>query len=239
MQANPRTSHDDRSLFSEENLGVLRSAVDDLSWLLGRSYAPDAALKLVGDRYQLRERQRTATRRASCSDAARDVRSRGRLEVVAAEGQTVWVDGFNLLITFATALQGGLLLRGRDGVVRDLASSNRLTLIADSMLAPIVSLLGEHRPKDVRWVFDRPVPNSGRIAQEVARFAEERGLDWHVEVVNNPDTHVIQQSGVVVSSDAMILDAGVRWVDMISPLIAALPEPWIIDLGRNDARETG
>ena len=48
----------------------------DLSWLLGRGYAIVSAVKLVGDRWSLTERQRMAVRRAACSDEARA----GRLE---------------------------------------------------------------------------------------------------------------------------------------------------------------
>src|SRR5437763_1300671 len=39
---------------------ALRAAVADLSWLLERGYAPTSALKLVGDRWSLTERQRAA-----------------------------------------------------------------------------------------------------------------------------------------------------------------------------------
>ena len=37
--------------------------MSDLSWLLEKGYADRSALKLVGDRYRLRQRQRTADRR--------------------------------------------------------------------------------------------------------------------------------------------------------------------------------
>ena len=50
-------------------LPALRQAVADLSWLLERGYAEKSSLKLVGDRYDLLARQRTAVGRCACSDA--------------------------------------------------------------------------------------------------------------------------------------------------------------------------
>ena len=52
-----------------ESQRLLRLAAGDLAWLLGRHYAPEAALTLVGNRYQLRQRQRHALRRAVAAPA--------------------------------------------------------------------------------------------------------------------------------------------------------------------------
>jgi hypothetical protein len=46
---------DDAGLFGSEALPQLQSAVVDLSWLLSRGYASTSSLKIVGDRYPLRE----------------------------------------------------------------------------------------------------------------------------------------------------------------------------------------
>ena len=59
--AHPR----DRELFAPERIEDLRRAVGDLSWLLSRGYAPTSSLKIVGDRYDLAQRQRTAVARAA------------------------------------------------------------------------------------------------------------------------------------------------------------------------------
>jgi hypothetical protein len=50
-----RTPSDDAGLFGSEALPQLQSAVVDLSWLLSRGYASTSSLKIVGDRYPLRE----------------------------------------------------------------------------------------------------------------------------------------------------------------------------------------
>jgi hypothetical protein len=229
MPSDPGPYAEDRALFSPDALPVLRLALEELSWLLGRGYTVEASLKLVGDRHQLRERLRIAVRRSACADQARQARQRARVPLAAARGAVLWVDGFNLLITFATALRGGLLLRGRDGVLRDLASSHRLVLHTADMLDPIAALLAPDPPAEVRWVFDRPVSNSARVGQMIVDFAAARGLPWSFELEYNPDTFLLRQPGLVVTSDAMILDGGVAWVDLLSPLIAGLDAPWLLD----------
>lgn len=71
----------DAQLFSERALPALTSAVEDLSWLRTRGYGDASAVKLVGDRYRLRSRQRTAAKRCACSDSARRDRASRRWDL--------------------------------------------------------------------------------------------------------------------------------------------------------------
>src|SRR5437763_1907702 len=93
----------DGSLFAPERLPILRQAVNELSWLLSRRYAPGAALKLVGDRHLLTARQRLALARSACADAARDRRARNRLPLPAVRTREAIIDGFNILVTLEAA----------------------------------------------------------------------------------------------------------------------------------------
>src|SRR5690606_16499227 len=106
--------------FADAQHQCLALAVTELSWLLGRGYAEVASLALVGDRHALDRRQRLAVRRAACPDAVRVARRARRVHALA--GRDLWVDGFNVLITVEAALSGGILLRCRDGCLRNMAS---------------------------------------------------------------------------------------------------------------------
>src|SRR6266516_1876720 len=116
--AHPR----DRSLFGDDQLPTLRVVVADLSWLLTRGYTMKAALKLVGDRHALTDRQRLAVSRAACSDQSQEQRTAKRLPVEAVAGKEIILDGFNLIITIEAALSDGVLIHCRDGCIRDLSS---------------------------------------------------------------------------------------------------------------------
>src|SRR6478609_1672569 len=112
----------DLAYFGPESLAALKAAVSDLSWLLSRGYAPPSALKLVGDRHRLVERQRAAVLRSACSDAALAARRSRELDPAALRGRPLRIDGFNLILTLESALGGGVVLGGRDGCYRDMAS---------------------------------------------------------------------------------------------------------------------
>ena len=221
----------DRELFAEERLPVLRSAVDDLSWLLTRGYSDRAALKLVGDRHALAERQRMAVSRSACSDPARESRRARKVERV--DGERVAIDGFNALIVVESALSGGLVLIGRDGAHRDLASVHgtwRRVARTDEAIEAMASALAPAR--EVLVLLDRPVSNSGRLAARMRELAAAGGWPWQVELVASPDRELaVSSEAIVGTGDARILDACARWVDVPARVIAGLEEhAWLIDL---------
>ncbi len=224
----------DRQLFAAERLDDLRAAVAELSWLLTRGYASKSALKLVGDRYALTERQRFAVARAACSDASLERRAARCLPLAEVEGDQLIIDGFNLIITAEAALGGGLLMLCRDGCVRDLSSvhgSYRAVAETERALNVIGDALATVRPAAVGWLLDKPISNSGRLAERIRNLAAGRDWPWSVELIFNPDAEIAASARVAVTSDSNILDRAARWVNLGRHLVAArLPESWVIDL---------
>jgi hypothetical protein len=232
-QAHRGAHQEDRQRFAPGQLPVLREAVADLSWLLTRAYALDSALKLVGDRYQLHQRQRMAVRRAACPDAERAVRRANRRDPHQVAGRPVFIDGFNLLITVEAALSGGVIIRGRDRCLRDLASVHGTYRAVEETGAAITRVgeaLLELGCGPATWYLDRPISNSGRLRQRLEEAAQVHGWPWTVEVCFNPDRALIDSGGPVVSSDAVILSRA-PWIDLIGLLVERwVPEAWLIDL---------
>ena len=227
--------NDDR-LFAPAWVPILRRATAELSWLLTRGYPPAGSLKLVGDRYALTERQRWAAGRAACPDEQRAHRAATLLPPGALGGQPVSIDGFNLLITLETALSGGVVLRGRDGALRDLSSihgtyravqeTDRAIRLAAAVLLPLA-------PGPVRWLLDQPVSNSGRLAARLRELAPTLGLPWTAEVVLNPDHVLAETTDVVVTSDSVVLDRAGAWLNLAGLALAAEPPRWLLDLSEN------
>jgi hypothetical protein len=225
---------EDRKLFAAEKLPALRKAVGELSWLLTRDYSMKGALKLVGDRYALTDRQRLAVSRAACSDQSRSRRAGAVIQAEAVAGEGLIVDGFNLIITVEAALSSGVLMLCRDGCIRDLSSVHGSYRAVDETESAI-QLIGETfealRPISVEWVLDSPISNSGRLAQSIRGLATERGWNWTVETVFNPDAAISASKHVVISSDSHILDAAERWLNFNRYLIdLRLADSWLIDL---------
>src|SRR5947208_3428937 len=97
----------DAEWFGANAAPALATAVADLAWLLTRGYAEPSSLKLVGDRYRLVERQRTAVLRSACSDSALADRKSRQVDASSLRSQPIRIDGFNLILTLESALGGG------------------------------------------------------------------------------------------------------------------------------------
>jgi hypothetical protein len=224
----------DPELFGPDQLLKLRRAVTELSWLLSRGYKMTSSLKLVGDRHGLRERQRLAVCRSSCSEQNKQRRKNHRVSVEQLRDQSVVVDGFNLMITVEAALSAGPLFLGVDECVRDLSGvhgsyrSVEETDRAISMIGEALQVLGV---SSVLWLLDRPVSNSGRLASKIADLAVQREWPWQVDVVLNPDSIIRSSPDVAITSDSSILDRAERWVDLKSYLLAhEIPDAWVVNL---------
>ena len=207
-------------VFTPDTYTLLQEATSDLSWLLSRDYTLTASLKLVGDRYRLSKTLREAVKRTACSSSSHQ--SRGAREVSANElkGSTVWIDGFNVLITVERALRGDPVLICRDGVARDIAGVHgtyrrgRNTIDAFDMLT---NTLRDLEVAQVKWFFDRPVSNSGRVAECARGYGE-------AEVVNDPDQDLINAPSevIVISGDGIILERCTRWYNLVVDVLMRL-----------------
>jgi hypothetical protein len=224
----------DRRLFDAALLPTLRGAVADLSWLLSRGYAPTASLKLVGDQFALKERQRLAVARAACSDQQRESRERICLPLESVRGEDLLIDGFNIVVTTEAALSGGVLIRCRDGCVRDMSSvhgSYRSVAETEEAIRLISEILFGAEPASALWLLDQPVSNSGRLAQRIRETAAEHNWPWSVEVVMNPDKILRSADQIVVTADSNILDSVKGWINLGEMLVTQRqPEAWIVDL---------
>lgn len=224
----------DAELFAAAWVPTLRTAVHELSWLLERGYAEPSALALVGDRHRLRKRQRDAVRRSACSDAAARQRHERRIDPTELRGRTLAIDGFNVLITLEAAIAGAPLFRGRDGVLRDIASvhgSWRQVESTAAALAGIAAFAREHEIAGATWYLDRPVANSGRLAATIERSADTADLGWTARLVFDPDAALRASEAVVASADAIVLDGCGAWIDLVERVVARIaPEAWILDL---------
>jgi len=225
---------EDARLFAPERTEALRTAVSELSWLLGRGYQSKSSLKLVGDRHNLRERQRLAVARAACSEESRVQRLAREVGESEVEGADLIIDGFNLVITLEAALGGGVLVLCRDGCVRDLSSvhgsyraveeTERAVLLAGEVLSAL-------RPASALWLFDSPVSNSGRLAERVRAHASQHGWPWEVRAEFNPDRSIVNSERLAVTSDSNVLDHTPRWLNLSRLVVARrVSNPWLVDL---------
>jgi hypothetical protein len=230
-----RGQHDqDAKLFSSEGVAVLNEAIKDLAFLFSRNYADNAALTLVGDRYQLRKRQRLALMRACCPDDAIPRRIETHTSPEDLADKWVYIDGYNLLITMESILSGGIILHCRDGCYRDISSVHgtyrRVEETHEALLLLGKTLTSLH-VKGAYWYLDAPVSNSGRLKSLMYELATDNGFHWEIELVNNPDQELANKADeIVISSDRWILDHSSQWFNLTEHILKDLPEVHITEI---------
>ena len=139
------------------------------------------------------------------------------------------IDAFNLLITVEAAFSGGVLLEGRDGCWRDMASMHGSYRRVTETL-PAIEHVGHRlaalQPSRCVWLVDAPVSNSGRLRDMLPLVAGDNGWDWTVELHADPDPVLIASSDIVCSADSMILDRCTRWFNLARGALESDRDRW-------------
>ncbi len=203
--------------FNTKNLEIMKVAQKDIVYLINHDYPIKSAVTFVGNRYQLSERQRIALQRAISSDNAVEK----RLKKLVSVGETAFIDGLNIIITLETALSKTTLLKCMDGTVRDLAGlrgTYKLIDKTDTSINLIFKKLCELEFQRAVFYIDKPVSNTGRLKQRILEIAENYQIQVTAELVDNADK-ILYDKECVVSSDAIILDKCISWVNLGNDII--------------------
>ncbi len=224
----------DGKMFAAGAISSLLEAIADFSLLLTKGYAEKSALKLVGDRFSLTERQRLAVMRSACSDEQLISRSRSCVAPENLRNKSIAIDGYNVLITIEAAMSGGVILKGRDSCFRDLASVHG-TYRKVTETIPALELIGQFLQElgisKALWLLDSPVSNSGRLKTLIGELARKNKWNWEIELLLSPDAELKKSDAIVASSDSVILDTCQRWTNLGTEIIKArVPNAWVVSL---------
>ncbi len=211
---------DDR-WFSKEAVLKLQKAQEEVEWLLNRKYKINGVMDLVGGHYQFSARQRQALKRSTSSVYEYEKRKSNMLPYSAAKDGTIYIDGFNLIITLEVALSGGILLLANDGSIRDIAGlqgSYRIIDKTDKALELIGKSFSELKVPHVKFFLDAPVSNSGRLKGKILKHSLQWSFFTEVELVPNADP-MLWKLGRVVTGDSIILDNCESWFNISRKII--------------------
>lgn len=228
---------EDPKAFAEPRLPALRRAVEECSWLLGRGYPMDLAVRCVGDHHQLHARARLALTRACVAPQRAREREQKRMDARALLGADVSIDAFNVLVTMEVARGGGPVFRCDDGAVRDLAGlrgSYKCVRDTEPAIERLARWLVDGGASAARVYIDAPVSNSGRVRalfeQQFARAAEGTEFAFDVRMVRDADTE-LDGAAMVLSADAVVIDRADRWISAVGELLDEwAPDAWVLDL---------
>lgn len=222
----------DAAEFGPKSLDRLRRAAQEVFYLLDRGYDVKPATTFVGNHYLLSERQRLALARTiSPSEMLRGRRERAIS--ASTPPKSLWIDGFNLMITLEVALSGSLLLEGMDGTYRDLAGLRGTYRIVDKTVRAAQLLLEHLDRMGVRKatvLLDQQVSNSGRLRGLLLEKAQDRTVDLEVELYPDVDGQLTRRDRVV-TSDAIILNACGSWLNLARHIVdSSIPDAWVVRL---------
>jgi len=224
---------DDARLFADESLPLMRTAQEEIRWLLNRGYPMGSVTELVGSHHQLAARQRTALQRSTASDRQLAGRESTRLPLQAAFQQTLLIDGFNLIILLEVALSGSLLVLGQDDVLRDLAGlrgTYRIVAQTERAVDLIGHSLSSLGVSDTVFYLDENVSNSGRLRHLILERAGSWPMTVRVDLVSNADSCLYRQERIV-TGDSFVLDTCRSWFNLARQIVSeSIPQGWIFRL---------
>lgn len=206
--------------FNEEAMKKLKEAQKDIFMLINRMYDIKKVSTFVGNHYLLSERQRMALMRSTSSKLALEIRRKKEITISLKE-KTVYIDGFNLIITLEVALSGSTLMKCMDGTIRDLAGLRGTYKLIDKTDIAI-NLIGEKlyelKVNKVVFYLDSPISNSGRLKMKILELLNKYSYNVEVYLVNNADI-ILEKLENVITSDAIILDKCKSWINLALNII--------------------
>ena len=143
-------------------------------------------------------------------------------------GSVVNIDGFNTIITLEVALSDSVLLRCMDGTIRDLAAlrgTYRLIDKTETAIMLIGRILEKNKVSKAIFYLDAPVSNSGRLKQKIIELLSPFTFEVQAEVINNVDA-VLETLDNVITSDAIILDKCVSWINLNAKILGEMNEAY-------------
>lgn len=220
-------SPNDQKEFGSKSIDKLLKAGRDLQYLLNQGYNIKGASTFVGNHYLLSERQRLALVRAVSSEESVKMRKNKEIQSIL-PGSVVNIDGFNTIITLEVALSDSVLLRCMDGTIRDLAALRRTYRLIDKTETAIMligRILEKNKVSKAIFYLDAPVSNSGRLKQKIIELLSPFTFEVQAEVINNVDA-VLETLDNVITSDAIILDKCVSWINLNAKILGEMNEAY-------------
>ncbi len=183
----------------------VEDACTDLKYLLNRGYRKSYALRVVSDHYRLTLEERHLLARCVFPDAwIAEVQGK-LLRPNELRGRSLAIDGFNVLITIESLIDGKAILC-EDGLVRDLKHQGkyRVSKRTGPIIREMIKALEGLDVSELLVFYGRAVPKSGIVRKLTEEALEEFHLPGKVELVKNPDFK-LKEYGTVATADVGII----------------------------------
>lgn len=207
---------EDEHNFSPDAIRILKRASEQVCYLLNEGYDLKQASTFVGNHFLLSERQRLAIVRSVASRKQVFQRECRKEHVSDLAEQTVWIDGFNQIITLEVMLSQGILLQCMDGSTRDLAAlrgTYRIIPETDQAIRMMLEVLRDAGAENAVILLDEPVSNSGRLKVLISEVSDHYPVKPDIRIQRDVDKALYDKEHVI-TSDSVILDHCRSWFNL-------------------------
>ncbi len=206
---------EDERNFSPAAILVMKTASRHICYLLNEGYELKPASTFVGNHFVLSERQRLAIARSIATDEK--LKIRGVKEKTALDGEEVWIDGFNTVITLEVLFSDSILFECMDKTIRDLAAlrgTYRIIPETEKAVHALFDTLKEQKIKTAHILLDEPVSNSGRLKTLLAEIGEGYPFELDIQILKAVDSALWDKDNVI-TTDSIILDRCIGWFNLM------------------------
>ena len=213
-----------------------QTAVNDYLLLLDKKYPQKAILKLIGDRYALNGTERSMLYRGITTSKNAEKRAKKLISEKNIINQPIHIDGYNVLITIGSYLNGNLVFIGNDRYLRDASEIHGKifrTELFERAVILILVYLEKLKVSEINFYLDQPVSFSGKLSQKINKIIKDYYLTGKAEVYNSPD-YILKniEEGFVATTDSTIIDkAKLNIFDIAQNTIKYHFNPNFIDMG--------
>ncbi|MCK4406743.1 MAG: DUF434 domain-containing protein, partial [Bacteroidales bacterium] len=213
-----------------------QTAVNDYLLLLDKKYPQKAILKLIGDRYALNGTERSMLYRGITTSKNAEKRAKKLISEKNIINQPIHIDGYNVLITIGSYLNGNLVFIGNDRYLRDASEIHGKifrTELFERAVILILVYLEKLKVSEINFYLDQPVSFSGKLSQKINKIIKDYYLTGKAEVYNSPD-YILKniEEGFVATTDSTIIDkAKLNIFDIARNTIKYHFNPNFIDMG--------
>ncbi|MCC6013076.1 MAG: DUF434 domain-containing protein [Candidatus Verstraetearchaeota archaeon] len=203
---------------------INKEAIYDLRYLLNRGYNKNSAIKFVGDRYLLNKEQRHVLYRTIFSENIAKLHKSKIVHPNEIRNNILLIDGFNVILTISSAIEGKPIYLCDDGIVRDVSGlhGNILKRNIEKTLKIIMLELNVLKPKEAIFFFEKSVSKSGEIANKVRNLLKENNLCGDARLVSSSDFYLSLLKGIVATSDSVIIEKAEKIFDLAGYIINKL-----------------
>ncbi|MCQ5376550.1 MAG: DUF434 domain-containing protein [Candidatus Methanomethylicia archaeon] len=202
-------------------LPLSREAIEEARYLLERGYARPSVVRFVGDKHVLNKSQRLLLYRCVYPPQASKTHLCKAVSPECVHGNPLTIDGYNVLLTLSSAIEGRPIYLCDDGFVRDISARKRSLSPTrlSACLDPIIRALEQLTPSRVTFIYDKQVSRSGELASKTVKAFGATRIQIAARTSGKADSEALNSGEILATSDSVMIEKASRVFDLAGHII--------------------